>query len=151
MSTSQSSLPTHHTTNTRDEPACPQRNSNPLSRWSGRRPTPCTARPLGSAVKIQCYMFWPVCSQIKREDERFWRKVASIFEFHLLWMSACQFLICERNVHVMSFRTTGLYSLVLWTVKRSCVQFLLSNLVLTSFQLGVSLDCFSQCIMNCLL
>ena len=72
ISTSQRPLPTQHTTNTRDKPACPQRDSNPLSQQrSGCRRTPSTARPLGSAGKIQCFMFWPVCSEIKREDERF--------------------------------------------------------------------------------
>jgi hypothetical protein len=39
-----------HTTLTRDKHPCPRRNSNPQSQQaSGCRPTPLTARPLGSA------------------------------------------------------------------------------------------------------
>jgi hypothetical protein len=40
----------HHTIFTRDRHPCPRRDSNPQSRQAnGRRPTPQTERPLGSA------------------------------------------------------------------------------------------------------
>jgi hypothetical protein len=50
ISSSQRPLPTQHTTNASDKHQCPHRNSNPQSQTSsGRRPTPWTAQPPGSA------------------------------------------------------------------------------------------------------
>jgi hypothetical protein len=69
-------------------------------------------------AKLQFFVFWSVWSEIKRKAEIFWSALN-------VYMSI--FLICERNVCVMSLRTTGLCSLVLWTVKRSCVKLLLSR------------------------